>query len=161
MIIYLAIILLSGIALMAKKYVFVKYAKGASPFEAIIKKYSVRYNVPVSLIKAFIQAESSWNVNAFRDDIAVDSYGLMQITDLLIQDYGYRLGGNIYSSKMYDPDFNISIGVQNIARLINKYPLNDAIQMYNVGVTGFLKRGYTAKTYLARILSYKAQYEAI
>jgi soluble lytic murein transglycosylase-like protein len=129
--------------------------------DAIIAENAKRYGVDPALIRAFIKVESNFNPNAVNP--SDPSYGLMQIMPILAEDYGivrdWRnvTGAEIAMIKL--PSTNVRIGTWHIARLLNHYPFDEAVQMYNVGETGY-KNGKRASEYLAKITRCYNEYKS-
>ena len=101
-------------------------------YDDIIKKASEKYNVPESLIKAVITAESSWDANATS---TVGAGGLMQLMPSTAASLGV--------SNVYDPEQNIMGGTKYLADAIktnnNSVPL--ALASYNAGQGAVNKYG--------------------
>ena len=102
---------------------------------AVIDTSASRNGVEPSLIKAFIQAESNWDVNASRYEphLKDSSWGLMQV---LLKTAKWMLGDDtITISKLVTPKVNIEAGTRYIKYQLNKYGGNvkDAIAAYNAG----------------------------
>lgn len=102
--------------------------------------YALKNGLDPSLVKGIIQTESSWNPDATSN---AGAQGLMQ---LMPQYFG---GTDI---NLYDPEKNIQTGTAFLASLLKKYPLDTAIQMYNVGEQGYLN-GARASDYLNKVLT--------
>lgn len=123
--------------------------------EAKINKYDLDRN----FVRAIIKVESNGNTKAFNP--AGPSYGLMQITPILAQTYGlisdYRNVTQNDIALMYDVSSNSEVGCRFIRYLIDKYPKNTAIQMYNLGEAGY-NSGKRAENYLQKVLNWDAIY---
>ncbi|MER2490881.1 murein transglycosylase domain-containing protein [Catenovulum sediminis] len=120
----------------------------------VIKKYSKTFDVPVSLILAIIQTESSFNPRATSP---IPAFGLMQLVPRTAGIDAYR---HVYGEKkivepeyLYDPENNIELGVAYFNLLTTRYlrKVNDplsrfycAVASYNTGV------GNLAKTFTGR-----------
>ena len=117
---------------------------------------SVKYGVERALIRAHIKVESDFNPYAVNP--SDPSYGLMGITPQLAQDYGvvydYMNPTAQEIAKLKDPEMNISIGTRYLAKLHKEYEFDVATQMYNCGITGYLKNGVRVPEYLAKIKRY-------
>ncbi|MBA7659361.1 hypothetical protein ES703_67338 [subsurface metagenome] len=104
-----------------------------------------------ALVKAIAKVESNFNPRA--KNPADPSYGLMQITPILAQDYGlvkdYRDVSALEIEKIYDINNNLSVGCQFLKKL-SKYPFEQMIQSYNVGEWGF-KIGRRNPDYLNKV----------
>lgn len=160
---------LAAVLLMAKK------AEGATstmkPLEPIpvrevetidglISYVAAKYKVSASLVKAVAMTESSLNPNATNP--SDPSYGLMAIQPILAEDFGtvkeWQHPTEAELSMLMDPLTNLSIGAWQLHRLTSKYPLDTAIQMYNVGETGYNVKGYRNSKYLATVKSYLVKF---
>lgn len=123
----------------------------------IIYDNAVRYNINEKLIKAHIQVESSWDVDAVNPNDP--SYGLMGISTKLAQDYGLcRDWRNVTPEEVEaikNPENNIAAGARflNYLHIYKKYPFEVATQMYNCGEQGY-KNGVRVPEYLAKIERY-------
>lgn len=118
---------------------------------ATIKKYSEKYQVPVSLVLAIIETESSFNPRATSP---VPAFGLMQLVPRTAGIDAYK---HVYGEKrvvepeyLYDSEQNIELGVAYFDLLTTRYlrKVNDplarfycAVASYNTGV------GNVAKTF--------------
>jgi soluble lytic murein transglycosylase-like protein len=124
----------------------------------IIFEKAQKYNINPLLIKAHIQVESSWDVDA--ENPNDPSYGLMGISAMLAQDYGLcRDWRNITPEEVENiknPDNNIDAGARflNYLHLYKKYPFDVATQMYNCGERGYNEKGIRVPEYLAKIRKY-------
>lgn len=128
----------------------------------IVQKYADKYGIDAALIKAVIQNESSWDPQ--NRNPADPSYGLMGITPQLAQDFGivkdWQNPTAAEIARIYDPDTNIMIGAGHLSDLLGSYDFDTAIQMYNVGISGFIVYGYRNAGYLAAVTDYYNQYLA-
>ncbi|EWH11589.1 lytic transglycosylase catalytic subunit [Catenovulum agarivorans DS-2] len=118
---------------------------------SVIKRYSDKYNVPVSLVLAIIETESSFNPRATSP---VPAFGLMQLVPRTAGIDAYR---HVYGEKrvvepeyLYNSEQNIELGVAYFDLLTTRYlrkvkdPLARfycAVASYNTGV------GNVAKTF--------------
>jgi soluble lytic murein transglycosylase-like protein len=98
--------------------------KPSSNIDQIINQASKQYGLPVKLIKAVIQQESSFNPNAVSKTGAA---GLMQ----LMPDTAKSLG----VSDVFDPEQNILAGSKYLKQLLEKYSgkIDMALAAYNAG----------------------------
>lgn len=114
------------------------------------------WGVEPALVKAIVKVESNFNPKA--KNPLDPSYGLMQITPILAQDYGrvkdWRNPTNAEINMLYEPDWNLDIGCQFLSKLTKKYTFDQAIQMYNVGEYGY-NSGVRNFDYLSKV---KVQY---
>jgi len=131
---------------------------GKWPYYDLIKKYADKYGVDPALVAAHAKTESGWDpsaVNLENPELDYDSsYGLLQVQLATAQDFGkvanYREATSEEISWLMDVDHNVQVGAWNIARWQKKYPFDVAIQMYNVGESGY-NRGYRNSGYLRRV----------
>lgn len=128
-------------------------ARRENEFDTLIMDASRRHGVPVALIKAFIRTESSFNPEAVNP--GDPSAGLMQTTPPTASSF---LGRPLTLDDLKNPATSIEAGTRYIAHLIRRYPLDDAIQMYNTGEPRF-KKGLRVPDYLAKVKKYLAYYE--
>lgn len=130
-------------------------ARREHDFDDLIREASVNYGVPMSLIKAIIRNESTFNPEAVNP--SDPSAGLMQTTPYMAS---AMLGYKVTLEDLKDPQKAITAGTKYLDYLLNKrkYPFDDAIQMYNLGEPKF-KKGYRAPEYLANVKRYLAYYE--
>ena len=134
--------------------------------DGLIAENAKRYSVDPALIRAFIKVESDFQPNAINALSATNkaaSYGYMQITPALAEDYGivhdYHNVTEAELAMMMIPSTNIRIGTWQISRLLKDYPFEQAVQMYNVGIQGF-KNGSRAPDYLAKITRYYNEFQS-
>ena len=120
---------------------------------------SGQWSVEPALIRAIIRVESNFNPRA--KNPADPSYGLMQITPGLASDFG--LIADPFSptrqeiNMLYDEANNMDVGCWYLSRLTSKYPFDEAVQMYNVGETGY-KKGVRNLSYLEKVKRHYEQY---
>lgn len=88
-------------------------------FDSIIENVSARYSVPEVWIRAVIETESAWDVNAYRAEPQIQdaSYGLMQLLYRTARGLGYT--GT--PEGLYDPGTNIDLGGKLLGDLRRKY----------------------------------------
>ena len=113
-------------------------AKKEPTIEDMILKYSHQYKVSPILVKAVVDVESRYNPYAIEKCEKGDkhclknpSIGLMQVKYTTAQSMNFN--GSIFS--LLDPDTNIKLGVQYIAKCLkwSKGNVNRALVMYNQG----------------------------
>jgi len=130
-----------------------------SQIESLIRTSASVYGLEPALVYAIAKVES--NLNPLAKNPADPSYGLMQIMPMLAQDYGFvkdwRNPTSFEINSLYDPNISLTIACQHLARLLRSYSMDVAIQMYNVGETGY-KRGIRAKSYLEKVRGYYEAY---
>ena len=127
-----------------------------STIERLIKAKASKWNVDPAMIKAFCKIESDFNPNAVNPKDP--SYGIMQIMPICGQDYGYvrnwRDVTQAEIDKLMDLETNLEIGTRHFANILSRYRLTyglDAcVQMYNVGVNGYINLNRRNSVYLSR-----------
>lgn len=102
-----------------------------------IEQIGQSYNIPSSinltnLVRAIIYQESSGNCQAYSpvsNINAMESWGLMQLTEPVIQEYGYNI------AQAQTGPTNVYIGANYICSLLeqNNYNIANALSMYNSG----------------------------
>jgi len=121
-----------------------------------------QYGVDRALVKAIAKVESNFNPRA--KNPADPSYGLMQITPMLAQDFGlvkdYRNPSPAEIERLYDLDNNLYVGCSQLAHLTRIRPFDTAVQMYNVGQTGYMN-GVRNHDYLNKVRSYYDKYRSV
>lgn len=125
-------------------------------YEEQIQKYSTKYSIEPSLIKAIIHAESS-----FRADVisSAGAQGLMQLMPATQKNYSVL--------NPYNPSQNIQGGTAYLKHLLNKYNnnLNLSLAAYNAGETAVAKYNNNVppydetKNYIKRINILKKRYK--
>ena len=88
------------------------------------------YEIDPAIIVSIIGTESSYNQSAVGD--GGDSVGLMQIQEKWHRERMNRLD----ATDLLDPIQNVSVGIDYIAELLGKYPLESALTAYNSGKPG-------------------------
>ena len=120
----------------------------------IIEYNSKKYSVPTALIKAIIKNESSWEV--FARNPNDPSYGLMGIMPIVAQEYGivkdWKMVTQAEIDSIYVPANNIGCGAKLLGKLLVKYPMDQAVQMYNVGEHAFNDHGARNLSYLNKVI---------
>ena len=137
-----------------------KYTKQDSPFEDEIQSAAKRFGVDQAVIRSIIMIESTYNPDATRNDPTVTSYGLMQLTPAVLNDYNAATRETWDIPDLYDPGVNINVGAWLLAHLTKKYDLVTAAQMYNVGEAGYLRKGKRNADYADKFNTYYPQYAA-
>jgi soluble lytic murein transglycosylase-like protein len=143
-------------------------AGGRWPYYDLVVKYAEKYGVEPALVAAHARVESGWDpLSENLEDPSLDydsSYGLMQVQLATAQDFGkvknYRSATPAEISWLMYPEHNIQVGAWNIARWQKKYSFDVAVQMYNVGESGYNKYGYRNSKYLARVKEAYNEYRA-
>lgn len=123
-----------------------------------ISGLSADYEIPVEIILAVIEKESSFNEKAVS---AVGAKGLMQIIPEYHKDRMKRLGCN----DLFDPKQNVTVGVDFLAELIKKNGgnLHKALTAYNYGQNGandkFFSKGKESSSYSESVIETAANIE--
>lgn len=134
--------------------------------QKLIEEKAEFWKVELALVKAIIKVESNFdplarNYERSSGDLD-DSFGLMQVTPALAQDYGlvrnYRDITNSEIATLFNPSKNLDVGCWYLADLTGRYSFDKAVQMYNVGVTGYLINGARNLDYLEKVKVYYERY---
>lgn len=104
------------------------------------------WDLEPALVKAVVKVESNFNPKALNYERSWesfdDSFGLMQISPALAQDYGlvkdYKNLTWAEKRAMFDIENNLNIGCEFMSKLHKKYSFSEAVQMYNVGEYGYI-----------------------
>ncbi|HUR80811.1 MAG TPA: lytic transglycosylase domain-containing protein [Thermoanaerobaculia bacterium] len=101
-------------------------------YDTIIERYSSKYRVDPTLVRAVIQVESDFNVACISTKGA---RGLMQLMPETAKRFGV--------ARIHDPEQNIDGGVKYLAYLTRMFPndLPRALAAYNAGENAVLKHG--------------------
>ena len=122
--------------------------------DSLIKYYANHWDLEYALVKAIAKVESNLNPNA--KNPSDPSYGLMQITPILAQDFGlvkdWRNPTPDEIASMMNPMTNLDIACWFLNHL-SKYSFDRMVQSYNVGETGY-SNGARNYTYLEKVRSY-------
>ena len=109
----------------------------------IIEYNAKEYSIPTALIKAIIKKESSWNPYAKNPNDP--SYGLMGIMPIVAQEAGfvndYKNVTQVEINSIYVTQNNIMSGCKLLHKLLKKYNMDVAVEMYNVGERGYNELG--------------------
>lgn len=115
--------------------------------EQLANDAAKKHNVDPALVKAVIQAESSWNPNAVSYKGAS---GLMQLMPAKASELGV--------TNAFDPEQNVNAGVRHLRELLEKYDgdLYRALAAYNAGSGAVDRAGGVpnyreTKTYVQKI----------
>ena len=97
-----------------------------------VHTYSQKYNNDDALIMALIRTESSFNSEAQSSAGAV---GLMQLMPTTAHDVGKKLGIDLNTNYLFNPEINIKLGNVYYSDLRKMYTNNDlyAVASYNGG----------------------------
>ncbi|WP_207671199.1 lytic transglycosylase domain-containing protein [Paenibacillus cymbidii] len=137
----------------------------ASAYDALIDRAAARNGVDDSLIKAVINAESSFQSNAVS---SAGAKGLMQLMD------GTAASLGVLNS--FDPEQNVNGGTRYLSDLLRKYKGNEAVALaaYNAGSNRIDRLGIATdeqlnakldslpqetRNYVAKVQALKNRYE--
>lgn len=129
--------------------------KRLSHYDEHISAAATQFNVPPSLIKAIITAESAGNPHAVSP---VGAKGLMQLMDGTAKDVQVR--------NVFDPEENIMGGTRYIARMLKSFgSLENAVAAYNAGPGNVQKHGgippfAETRAYVRKVVRYMNEYKA-
>ncbi|WP_336276524.1 lytic transglycosylase domain-containing protein [Bartonella sp. CB178] len=120
------------------------------PYESLIKKFAVKYNVPVNLAHAVISIESNYRVYIKG---AAGEIGLMQIRPSTARTLGFS--GSV--KELYDPATNLEYGIRYLAKA---YKLSGGstcgtVLKYNAGHAA-KKMNSTSAQYCLKVKNYLA-----
>ena len=118
-----------------------------TPYDHLIERASHRHGVDARIVKAVIQAESSFQPRARSPKGAM---GLMQLMPGTARQY--------QSPNPFDPASNIEAGTKYLSRLLREFDLPLALAAYNAGENAVRRFGgippyAETQAYVARILS--------
>ncbi|MBR2988654.1 MAG: lytic transglycosylase domain-containing protein, partial [Clostridia bacterium] len=99
-------------------------------YESEIETACKTYDVDKSLVTAIIKCESSFNEQAKSNKGAI---GLMQLMPSSAKWCAQKLGIEYSDEMLYNPRYNINMGVYYLSYLLDKFDLNYAICAYNAG----------------------------
>jgi len=130
-----------------------------------IRAAGEKNGVPFEILKAVVKKESNFNPKAWNDerkkgDDSDDAIGLMQIRQGALTDYNRAHGTTWMIAALYDPEINLEVGSWYLGSLIKKHGINPGIEMYNVGETGYLRKGVRNTAYLAFVVKHSENYSA-
>jgi hypothetical protein len=118
----------------------------STPYGALIEATAEANGVDPLLVRALIQVESNYKPRARSSKGAM---GLMQIMPAVAREYNVR--------NAYDPQANITAGVQKLKALIDKWGTELGLAAYNAGEAAVMRYGGVppyreTRSYVARIL---------
>ena len=124
---------LAGLLIMLSYVIF--NVNKALKFYPVIEQYSMEYNVDPLLITSVIKAESNFNPNAKSKKGAI---GLMQIMPSTAKEISekYLNIGTFNEEQLYNPEFNIKLGVYYVKLLSEMFNNNTNLVLasYNAGL---------------------------
>lgn len=139
-------------------------AEQRAAVDNIIAQKAQQYSVNIHLIRAVIQQESNWDVNArlWEPSKNEASAGLMQV---LPSTANWILGTTLTEAQLYDPNTNIDAGVKYLSYLQGRYGqagMDDVIAAYNAGSPRFTQAGaFVNQSYVDKVLQYMTMYESL
>ncbi len=150
-------------ALKASKIMLGAVTLSMASLNAVIDDSAKRNGVEPALIKAFIQNESRWDVNASRYEphLKDSSWGLMQV---LLKTAKWMMNdASLTIPQLVTPKVNIEVGTRYIKYQLKRYGGNikDAIAAYNAGSVrkksdgSYRNQAYVDKVYKT-YLNYKS-----
>lgn len=121
---------------------------------AIVVAYSKKFNIKPSLILAVIKLESNFN----KFEVGThDDRGYMQIIPStekwLAQKYGYKLGFKYDPKRIFEPEYNIGLGVIYLSILKDAYGEN-----YDRILSEYNRGPYNLKAYYGKHKTYATSY---
>lgn len=132
---------------------FASYMEESTSLDDIFERASIKYNVPVNLLKAIGKAESDFKPNAVSKSGA---QGVMQLMPGTAADLGV--------TNSFDPEQNIMGGSKYIADLLKRYDGDTklALAAYNAGMGNVKKYGGVppfeeTQNYVVKVMNYMDQ----
>ena len=132
-------------------------------FDDLIEKYANLNGIRFELLKGIIRDESNFNPRAWNDerkkgDSSDDALGLMQVRAGALTDFNEANGKAYMMRDLYEPEICIMVGSWYVSRFIQRYGEEVGLEMYNVGETGYLKKGVRNAQYVAKIQEFAQSY---
>lgn len=129
----------------------------AVPYEQEIEKYSSQYGLDSDLVKAVIQAESSYRKNATSP---AGAKGLMQIMPATWKEWTKKCG--IQDPDVFNPDHNIHVGCAYLAWCIKHAgDIKRGLIAYNRGLTRGRRENWKVDWHYKRVMAAKNGEEKI
>lgn len=132
---------------------FASYLEETKSLDEIFEQASIKYNVPLNLLKAIGKAESDFNPNAVSKSGA---QGVMQLMPGTAADLGVK--------DAFDPEQNIMGGSKYISDLLKRYDGDTklALAAYNAGMNNVKKYGgippfKETQNYVVKVMKYMEQ----
>jgi len=132
---------------------------------SIIVGYSIKFDIPISIILALIEQESEFNQFAVGADLDRGYCQIIPSTEKwLANNFGHILEIEYDKNKIYEPEYNIGLGVLYLYNLKNAYgeDYHKILSEYNRGVYNLQKyyntHGTYVTTYSRGILSREVKY---
>lgn len=104
--------------------------------EARAAHYADEQGLDLSLVRAVVQAESSWDWQA---QSGKDARGLMQVTPIALADVRERF--DVGRGDLFDVDYNLRVGTLYLAYLLKRFEgdVTLAVAAYHMGPTAVAK----------------------
>lgn len=120
----LAFSLLGSIAI-----VLLAHKRAVEELRPIIVSTAIRHRLPVNLVAAVVEAESSGNPTAAS---RAQAYGLMQVRVPTAKDMA---GRDVTVEELFDPVVNLDLGCRYLRRMLDRYggDVRLALMAYNAG----------------------------
>lgn len=125
----------------------------------LVRQAAGAWGIDPALVAAIIQVESGWNPRAINP--SDPSYGIMQVS---LQTARELTGQpNLSPDDLLDPAFNIGLGVQYLARQLQRYhgQVQAAVAAYNAGSAITTEHGrFINQSYVDRVLAALPRYQS-
>ena len=132
---------------------FASYMEKSTSLDDIFERASIKYNVPLKLLKAIGKAESDFNPKAVSKSGA---QGVMQLMPKTAEELGV--------TDSFDPEQNIMGGSKYISDLLKRYDGDTklALAAYNAGMNNVKKYGGVppfeeTQNYVVKVMKYMEQ----
>lgn len=128
-IIYATFIALFVVIIIATTIFLVSYP---TKFKSEIKKYSIKYNLPPSMIASVIKVESNYDSSAVSDAGAI---GLMQLMPSTAKEIAEKMEIDFLVDDLFDVEKNIDMGCYYLRYLFDMFDgnIDNALSAYNWG----------------------------
>ena len=139
-------------------------AEQQSQVDALIAQKAQKYSISPILIRAVIQQESNWDLDArlWEPSKNEASAGLMQVLPSTAE---WILERELSIEDLYKPEINIEAGVKYLSYLTGRYSqqgLEAIIASYNAGSPRLNSAGeYVNQGYVDKVLTYMTMYEEL
>lgn len=132
---------------------FASYMEESTSLDDIFERASIKYNVPLNLLKAIGKAESDFNPKAVSK---AGAQGVMQLMPKTAEELGV--------TDAFDPEQNIMGGAKYISDLLKRYDGDTklALAAYNAGMGNVKKYGgippfEETQNYVVKVMKYMGQ----
>ena len=136
-------------------------AEQQAAVDILIAQKAQTYSLDPSLIRAIIQQESNWNINArlWEPRLNEASVGLMQV---LVSTATQVLGYTVTEQQLYDPNLNLEAGCKFLLQLMGRFAqqgIDAVIAAYNAGSPRFTSAGvFVNQSYVDKVDQYYGMY---